>query len=262
MSDLETIAKDEKLDLFFHGQLSAMIAFMHLYTSDNEFTWTKASKLAAEGVRRGDYLAEKLRKWTWAYLDNNRCLPVNRYGLSCMSIIKDEDISAEIQAHLQSLRREYLSAQDVLEYVNRPEVLAQLGRKSTKPISLRSAQRWMHSIGLHYGKAPNGMYVDGHECEDVVEYRQNVFLPFMAQCKKDMGYEEGSDSPIAPDGKLFPKLILVTHDESTFYANDQCKTKWYDPSQPSKPQPKGEGTSIRVSDFCVLQIGFLHASDG
>jgi len=25
-------------------------------------------------------------------------------------------------------------------------------------------------MGWRYGKAPNGMYVDGHECTDVVEY--------------------------------------------------------------------------------------------
>jgi hypothetical protein len=33
-------------------------------------------------------------------------------------------------------------------------------------------------------KEPTGMYSDGHECDDVVDYRQNVFLPRWEELSK------------------------------------------------------------------------------
>ncbi|EJC98395.1 uncharacterized protein FOMMEDRAFT_96461, partial [Fomitiporia mediterranea MF3/22] len=62
----------------------------------------------------------------------------------------------------------YISLSDVLEFLNQPSVLNQLGR--TQPISLRTAQNWLNVIGFQYGKAPSSMYVDRYEREDVVEY--------------------------------------------------------------------------------------------
>ena len=56
--------------------------------------------------------------------------------------------------------------------------------------------------------------------------------------------------------------ILVTHDESTFYANDQRKTLWYRKDATCKPRVKGEGHSIMVSDFCVPETGWLRSEDG
>ena len=43
-------------------------------------------------------------------------------------------------------------------------------------IWLQTAQRWLGKMGLVYNRDKKG-YVDGHEQEDVVAYRQNVFLP-------------------------------------------------------------------------------------
>lgn len=45
-----------------------------------------------------------------------------------------------------------------------------------KSVCLRTAQRWLAKLGWIYGRNKKG-YVDGHEREDVVDYRQNVFLP-------------------------------------------------------------------------------------
>lgn len=69
-------------------------------------------------------------------------------------------------------------------------------------------------------------------------------------------------SPTAPNGLTYPKVILLTHDESTFYANDQRKKRWHDKKKEPEPEPKGEGTSIMVSDFCTPQTGFLRSADG
>ena len=50
-----------------------------------------------------------------------------------------------------------------------PKMQAVMGTRATL-ISKSTTYHWLKRMGWRYGKAPNGMYVDGHECTDVVEY--------------------------------------------------------------------------------------------
>jgi hypothetical protein len=45
-----------------------------------------------------------------------------------------------------------------------------------KKISLLTAQRWLHQMGWCYGNKKKGMYIDSHEREDVVKYREEFIL--------------------------------------------------------------------------------------
>ena len=81
-------------------------------------------------------------------------------------------------------------------------------------------------MGWWYGKKKNGMYVGGHEQDDV-EY----FEAFIVQWKD---YKNGWSHMIKmvtllgfaiPPGQAF-KLILVTHNKSTFYKNDRWQNCW------------------------------------
>ena len=56
-------------------------------------------------------------------------------------------------------------------------------------------------------------------------------------------------------------LILVTHDELTFFQNDERKTHWGHQDSWPAPQPKGEGQSLMVSDFLTAEWGRLRTSD-
>jgi len=52
-------------------------------------------------------------------------------------------------------------------------------------------------------------------------------------------------------------LILITHDESMFFQNDERQTCWnHQDSQPT-PRPKGDGQSLMVSDFLMAEWGCL-----
>jgi hypothetical protein len=53
------------------------------------------------------------------------------------------------------------------------------------------------------------------------------------------------------------RLILVTHDESTFYQNDERKTHWAHSSSTPTPKQKGNGQSLMVSDFLTVEWGRL-----
>jgi hypothetical protein len=71
-------------------------------------------------------------------------------------------------------------------------------------------------------KGSEGIYVDGHEHSDVVCYRQEVFLPAFQEIQLYLVTQDEEGQMIMPQN-LPPNqkpLVLVTHDESTFNAND------------------------------------------
>jgi hypothetical protein len=78
-----------------------------------------------------------------------------------------------------------------------------------------------------------GVYIDGHERPDIVKYRNNVFLPFMALFKRHMVQwrPEGEGAElvcIEPDlGPEEKWVIAVFQDESSFHVNDHKQTSWY-----------------------------------
>lgn len=237
-----------------------MLIFLRLYISDHKHSWTSAADLAAVVSGRSQYHSRRIREWTWNYLDDHRCLPVNLYGNSKKSIMTDENFVAEIKEYIRTIKNKFFTAEDVAAYVNRPEFLRRLNR--TKPFAVSTVKLWLKEMDFTFDEGRKGMYVDGHEREDVVAYRQNEFCPAMAKYEEEMGYIDGALSPTTTDSQTDPKVILLTHDESTFYANDQRKKRWRHKDEVPEPQPKGEGNSIMISDFCVPQTGFLTSKDG
>ncbi|KIO15956.1 hypothetical protein M407DRAFT_86598 [Tulasnella calospora MUT 4182] len=221
----------------------------------------EASELAAIGAGKGKELGRRLREWTRAYLKDRTCLPTFHYRNVHKALIEDEEIRQEVQLHLQSLGK-YFKAADIVEYSARPEVLERWGHE--KPISERTARNWLHAMEYRYGKELKGQYVDGHERDDVVKYRQDVFLKQWMELEERMVVCDKDGKVISePDPTLY-RIVPITHDESTFYAHDQRKTRWIPLSEGPVPIRKGDGTSLMVSDFCSPDLpgGWLRSKDG
>jgi hypothetical protein len=53
------------------------------------------------------------------------------------------------------------------------------------------------------------------------------------------------------------QLVLVTHDESAFYANNHCKNLWNHKTNKATLQRKGEGPSTMISDMVTVDWGRL-----
>ncbi|KAJ7579496.1 hypothetical protein C8J56DRAFT_795066, partial [Mycena floridula] len=101
-------------------------------------------------------------------------------------------------------------------YCATPEMLEQLGR--TKTIHVATARHWLIKMGYRWTKTVQ-LYVDGHEREDVVKYRQEVFLSAMAEyfgCMPRWWDTGGWDIPPA----VVHIVIIWFYEKSTFYAND------------------------------------------
>ena len=90
-----------------------------------------------------------------------------------------------------------------------------------KTITLKTSRIWLKKIGLVPQSRKKGIYFDGHEREDVLEYRAK-FLEEMKTFEQFMPTFVGNEIiQINPDISSNRQLhIFITHDECLFYAND------------------------------------------
>lgn len=153
----------------------------------------------------------------------------------------------------------YLLVQHLKEYIN-PE-----GVKTPIVIRSRTARTWLHKLGFEYKDVKKDVFIDGHERSDVVEDRTK-FLKTIQDLKPFMVEFE-------PDGSMKPKeyppgcivggderrpVIVITHDECTFSANDGKRRAWTRMGD-SFLRPKGRGQGIMASEF-LLPFGRLNLS--
>jgi hypothetical protein len=82
----------------------------------------------------------------------------------------------------------------------------------------------------------------------------------MISYDKDGNTDKTLSGFAVPPGLAF-KLILVTHDELTFYENDRQQNCWSHKNDKATPQKKGEGTSLMVLDFLTTEWGQLTHGD-
>ena len=100
--------------------------------------------------------------------------------------------------------------------------------------------------------------MDGHERDDVVKYRNEVFLPAMVKFEERMTKFEGPEltrvAPMLREGEK--EIIPQFHNESCLTANDYKAKAWLGPGQ-TILQKKGRGHLIHVSEFINPITGHL-----
>ncbi|KAI0721788.1 hypothetical protein C8Q72DRAFT_890182 [Fomitopsis betulina] len=230
------------------------------------YTWRQWSLITVTALGHGINHAWNIHTWIHQYLRDGS-LPLHHYGHFHSSILEDEDFAHELQLYLMEISKaeKYIRDKDVVDYVVKPEVqekLAAVNGEKPVTISARTGRRWLKKLSWRYTRVRKGMYIDGHEREDIVAYR-NGFVVCWKEYEKCMTKFDEDGNPIEPQhGFPVPqtgcfKLILVTHDKPMFYANDRRKTKWVHKSEKAKPLPKGKGSSIMISDFLIPEWGCL-----
>jgi hypothetical protein len=257
-------SKDSGLDCVTRTRLEGIRMLLATYTrleTDNpgyRGNWTEASNSTVTMRCESQYIAKKLRVWAHAFIQDRNEIPENQYGQGNKSAIDDDDLAQDIHVHLQGIGK-YVKAEDIVQYCAQPEMLARL--KRTKTISLATARRWLEKMGYRWKRDHRGLYIDGHECADVVSYRQNVFLPMMKQyqCRMRAFTEEhGWDLP----PQIIRAAVGWVHDETIFYAHDRRQTAWYHKDATPMPYTKGEGVSLMIADFVSADYGWLRSPDG
>jgi hypothetical protein len=259
-------AKDNNIDVTFRSRIVSMVGTLNLYLDPElSYTWRDASLVVARsqglGIQIGSKRARNIRTWIHRYLINEK-LPFHSHGQYHSSILDHEDFAQDIQLHLTEIAKDgYIRAQDIVDFIATPRMQERLGSKA-RGISVRTARRWLKKLDWRYGRKKNGMYIDGHEREDVVKYREEFLARWQEYEKRMVTYNNDGDIDFTPTGFPVPqgsrfRLILVTHDESTFYANDRRKTQWNHAKDKATPQRKGEGPSLMISDMLTSEWGRL-----
>ena len=136
---------------------------------------------------------------------------------------------------VKHLTREWLSAQPTgkvtpkaLQRALNTTIFPQLNITPKKPFCDRTARRWLIKLGWRQTVVRKGVYMDGHERDDVVKYRQEVFLPAIAKYEARMNRYEGPDlKKVEPNLKPGEKRVVgVWHDESCFHGNEEVRSLW------------------------------------
>lgn len=230
-------------------RIERMILFLRAYRGQGYKNWMDASLRVATMVDKGVYLARCLREWSHAFAKDGT-LPIRKTPASGTrsSGLNNENIADEIRTVLH--QEKFASARTVAQHLSKPETRVHLDLDSEGKIHESTAARWMQALGYSWRDEPKGQYKDGHEREDVVAYRQNVFLPAWNELR----------------GKLrvfgLGDVVIWHHDETTFTTNDRQTRRWVHADEQPALQPKGEGLSLMIADFVSADFGWLRAPDG
>ena len=193
----------KKPDLILCGRIQAMVGLLNLFLDEDlGYTWRKASLVAAksqsQGKSQGVACARSIRCWVLDFLRTQH-LPHHKYKRTCLTALEDEDVSQDIQIELrEKLKNGSIKATNLVKVIASPKLQDRFKLVGIeKPsISECTAHHWLGSLGWRYGRQQNSMYIDGHECEDVVQYR-NAFVQCFKQYERHFHLwdDDGNELP-------------------------------------------------------------------
>ncbi|KAK9482897.1 hypothetical protein V1527DRAFT_474827 [Lipomyces starkeyi] len=124
------------------------------------------------------------------------------------------------------------------------------GRIEKMNISLTTVTGYLRTWGFSLGRHTKDVYFDGHERDDVVQYRQQWAKRMMAY-RSQMKEYDGRDCEVVIEPVLAAgarEIVLITHDECYFNSNDDNAVTWTERGE-SIIKKKGQGLGLMVSDF-------------
>ena len=229
----------------------------------------------ANGFARGSTTAKRIRHWGKSWVDDRKII-VGLQGKNkrVFTWLDDEGVCLAVRRHIAEVGDKLTSlnlAKAVNSYLLKDGILddgslemalsdaisesesaattLELSKSKKRRIRARTARNWLRKLGFNWKDIHKGVYIDGHEREDVVRYRNEVFIPCFDRILPSLReWDETGNQLIKelPSGEK--EKILVTHDESTFNANDGKRRMWIQgDAQPLRQKSKGRG--IMVSEF-------------
>ena len=238
---------------------------------DWQYKLTDASELIAELAGKGE---RTIRLWRAQFVANEGSFPDSLQGKYQRSGVlwQNEELNKVATRYIRENKvvkgRPNMNLQSFTAWVNQT-LLPNHGLEPGFPrkVSCETAREWLHELGFQVIDAKKGIYVDGHERSDVVEY-QAMFLRKMIA----LGFLNRDNAPTpepklslpedleTPHADVLSKTVVLFHDESTFQANDYKRTQWGTKDE-HMLVPKSKGAGIMISDFISEQDGYLSLTD-
>ena len=263
-------------------------SYLHMLVRNNRRK-TEASERAAEAQGfAAQWGGRQVRSWSKLWIEERK-LPKSRHGkhIKLFTLLEDPNIRAELQSYVRSnkwavdpaklaefstkkmvpkvaeaygtnlMKKEIpLGLKQYLEL----ELFPRIHMKVIRGVSLSTARRWLHREGFRFTEHRKVLYFDGHERSDVVDYRQNSFIPQMKEYRRWLVEyvvgEVAREKEKLVDNLVERRLVLVSHDESTAQANDGKKMSWVHAKEHALKK-KGAGRGIHQSDVICSTVGWL-----
>ena len=205
-----------------------MLALILMDTFRDRFGMTDVGAASEAGMVVG-FNEKTIRSWRNDFYANHGEFSESNQGKHSRPYVLDDDECRAkalcwLREHALSKGQPVMTSARFAHWVNNnllPNVHLLPG--FPRNITPRTASKWLHHLGFHPTPYRKGVYVDGHERSDVVEYRQmylrkieileSTHLP-PPPCA-DGNAEENIGNPGAQR-----KLVLLYHDESSFHANE------------------------------------------
>jgi len=128
-------------------------------------------------------------------------------------------------------------------------------------VSDETARIALHRLGFRPHKHRKGLYVDGHDREDVLDYRKKflqilkTYDPYLVHCMPTPA-EVAYFASLPREQRPF---IIVVQDETIFYSLDGHPVYWATDDWHDL-RPKGTGRGLMAS-VCITEIGgVMHAA--
>ncbi|KIL56227.1 hypothetical protein M378DRAFT_50672, partial [Amanita muscaria Koide BX008] len=260
-----------KNDLRKHSKMFSLSQINQLLILSNFATlrlkglsWIKASEDIAKQWHEGNgsWFARCVRSLACHYQVFEQLPRENRGGVkNAHSWLSDENVKKSAREYLLSLPSGKVTPRALRDQVN-SVIFPELGITPKKPLHEKTARRWLIKLGWRHSTIRKGIYMDGHKCLDVINYRREVFLPAMAAYEARMVHYEGPDleriEPVLQDSEK--EIIPNFHDESVFHHNDMSRSAWLQRDE-HPLHKKGRGRAIHVSDFINPESGRLIICD-
>lgn len=185
-------------------QLNCLAFFCQLMTS-NLASKAYSFQLAAKHWKVS---VKTVREWLQVFkLTDGKMLLEDDEEKASLSawLLESEDLKKQAVAYVRehAIRsgagEKNMSLDDFHQWVN-TDLLPKTTGAANMRIGRSTAHTWLHQLGFRYKKAKKGIYVDGHDREDVVDFRNNVFLPNMAEVERRSAHYVGVATPGDDDG--------------------------------------------------------------
>jgi hypothetical protein len=172
---------------------------------------TKISEVIFKKSKTSSYKSQCIRNWAKFYRAN-KFLPIHHQGkhAKTFSFIHDEGNCELLRECLRAMPEAQRTPQYFLKKL-KEEIFPSMGGLAPDEIDEKTAVNWMRYLGFDRVKGQKGYYVDGHERDDVVAYRNEVFLPKMDAYLSRMGHWDENDVWIPPILNEGEKEVVLLH---------------------------------------------------
>ena len=273
---------DEEQAIFVHAKewvqclhrddvMSLTLLLHHLLVSRMHIQVLNASKLIGEMVEKSD---RTVREWRATFLTNDNSFPdtlqgkYQRRGVLWSDEKLNETVRKYVRENANVKGKANMTSVSFCKWVNEellPNQVLEPGYP--RKIGLETARKWLHHLEFHVLDQKKGVYIDGHERDDVIEYRQNFLCKMVS-----IGFLNKDNAPTVEAAQFLPddlecpsphqleRTVVILHDESIFTANEDQKLQWGSADM-HVIRPKGKGAGIMVSDFIDELNGYLRLTN-